>query len=283
MVPNAFVMTKNTLKYVATHGNPAPFSEQNNLCMGASNGTQPTGASVIPQHPFGTFLLKTLAENLPGYNGLSEEQINVSSEHTHEGVKVRIGLVPPRKQQKEEVPPPISQFVQWFLGHAQTERPENQDRLEQSMQFVQEMAAQIGAEVTLHKTEGKLVLRLPVLPLHSETVQVQDTSAIRHLADKALEQHMHDLDFGVDALAQALFMSKSTLQRRMHEAHQVSVTMYIRKARLERAKQMLEHTNTTLSSICASCGFRHTTLLNRIFLEYYKVKPAEYRILCNKI
>jgi transcriptional regulator GlxA family with amidase domain len=52
----------------------------------------------------------------------------------------------------------------------------------------------------------------------------------------------------------------------------------MRKVRLQRAAEMLVHSNLTVSEIAQECGFYDSNYLCRIFREDMKTSPRQFRL-----
>jgi AraC-like DNA-binding protein len=66
------------------------------------------------------------------------------------------------------------------------------------------------------------------------------------------EANLTNVKFGVSDLAREMGMSRSNLHRKLKSASGLSISQFMRKVRLERAMEMLEHTSLTISDIAFS-------------------------------
>ena len=83
-------------------------------------------------------------------------------------------------------------------------------------------------------------------------------------------------DFGVDALAEAVFVSRSQLYRRLEALTGESPAALIRRMRLERAQQMLEaKVHTTVTEVAAAVGFNNVSHFSRLYRKHFGQSPAE--------
>ncbi len=57
----------------------------------------------------------------------------------------------------------------------------------------------------------------------------------------------------------------------------VTLTNYIKKLRVSKAKDLLLNTNYSILQIAQQVGYEHHSSLTRVFLEYEKLTPKEYR------
>ena len=80
-----------------------------------------------------------------------------------------------------------------------------------------------------------------------------------------------------DAIAKALFMSRSYLSRKYHAETGETLLSYIHRKKIEEAKRMLIYTTKPLTAISVYLGFSSQGHFSRIFREYTGISPAAYR------
>ncbi|WP_167014327.1 AraC family transcriptional regulator [Chitinophaga sp. Cy-1792] len=71
--------------------------------------------------------------------------------------------------------------------------------------------------------------------------------------------------------------SLSSFKRDFLHIYNQSPATWIRNKRLEKAKEMLETTQLSVSDICFSLGFENLSHFSRIFKDYHGQKPSFYR------
>lgn len=91
-----------------------------------------------------------------------------------------------------------------------------------------------------------------------------------------INTHYHDVNFGVDYLAQQMGISTRTLFRKAHEALNDSPLHFIRQVRLRAAVSLLSQGQNNISSIASRVGFRSAAYFTKIFREEYGIPPSEY-------
>ncbi|KAB8153151.1 helix-turn-helix domain-containing protein [Kordia sp. TARA_039_SRF] len=103
------------------------------------------------------------------------------------------------------------------------------------------------------------------------------TSDFLQKAKALVLEHLSDEQFGVSELAQATNMSRSNLLRKIKKETQLSASQFIRNIRLEKGKELLEATESTISEISYDVGFGNTSYFIKCFRELYGVPPGEIR------
>ncbi len=93
---------------------------------------------------------------------------------------------------------------------------------------------------------------------------------------KLINEHLDDSEFNVEALAEAIGMSRAQLHRRVKDATGISVGEFIRNLRLQQAARLLEKGDTTVQSVTWAVGFSNPTHFSAAFKRYFGVSPLEY-------
>lgn len=81
----------------------------------------------------------------------------------------------------------------------------------------------------------------------------------------------------VSALADAIHVSSSHLAHRFSSEIGISVKDYVTKVRVEVARRLLLETDGKLESIADAVGFCDAPHLSRVFVQYTRRRPGEYR------
>lgn len=94
---------------------------------------------------------------------------------------------------------------------------------------------------------------------------------------KAVEDHIHEADFNVEALALALNMSRSALYLKLKAFADQTPQGFIRTLRLKRSAQLLCEDAASIRDIAAKVGFLEPTHFSRDFKTQFGVSPSQYR------
>ncbi|WP_425235078.1 ATP-binding protein [Ulvibacterium sp.] len=90
-----------------------------------------------------------------------------------------------------------------------------------------------------------------------------------------IEKKMGDETFGVEQLAYAINLSRSQLHRKMLSILDQTPSLFIRKYRLERAKQLLEKHSGRVSDIAFQVGFSSPSYFTKCFVEEFGYPPKD--------
>ena len=112
--------------------------------------------------------------------------------------------------------------------------------------------------------------------------QLSTTSELRQLSRRVSQaiEHVRDnyhAPLTVRAIADAIHVSSSHLAHRFRLETGMSVKAYLTRVRIEMARRMLMETDAKLESIASAVGFCDAPHLSRVFVQYTRKRPGEYR------
>lgn len=94
---------------------------------------------------------------------------------------------------------------------------------------------------------------------------------------KFLEENMDNSELVIDDLASHVYMSRSSLNRKMHELFNLSAKDFIQKARIKHACQLIKNTDMTTKEVAFACGFSDPKYFAKCFKSEIGKTPTEYR------
>ena len=103
-----------------------------------------------------------------------------------------------------------------------------------------------------------------------------DQAFIRKLTE-IIYTNLENENFGVDELAQASRMNRSTIFQRLQSIKGKSTTQFIREVRLLKAMEILKHELLTASEVAYRVGFGSPAYFNTCFHEYFGYPPGEIK------
>lgn len=86
-----------------------------------------------------------------------------------------------------------------------------------------------------------------------------------------------DKTLSVSQLADLAAMSVRHFSRRFNHEAGVSPSRYIALSRLNKARLLLEETNSPINQIASRCGYQSDEIMRRLFTRELNVSPSEYR------
>lgn len=94
--------------------------------------------------------------------------------------------------------------------------------------------------------------------------------------DSIILANISDPNFSNEQLAEAFFLSKSTLNRKIKGLLDTTPNDYIRTKRLIVAAKMLTENHCRINEVCYSVGFNTPSYFAKCFKKFYGTLPAEY-------
>jgi AraC-like DNA-binding protein len=92
-----------------------------------------------------------------------------------------------------------------------------------------------------------------------------------------IKVNLENEDFDTDVLCNAMCMSRTQLFRRLKSLIRQAPANYIKNMRLQRAKELLETSDFTVSEITYKTGFQTISHFTKIFKAQYGIPPTIFR------
>ena len=92
-----------------------------------------------------------------------------------------------------------------------------------------------------------------------------------------IKVNLENENFDTNALCSAMSMSRTQLFRRMTSLIRQAPANYIKSIRLQKAKEMLETADLTVSEIAFRTGFQTVSHFTKIFKKQYGIQPSVFR------
>lgn len=95
--------------------------------------------------------------------------------------------------------------------------------------------------------------------------------------NECLLKNLDNEQFDANALSNAMAMSRAQLLRRLKSITGNSPGYYIKTFRLEKAKELLETKDVTVSEAASQTGFNSPSNFTKVFSEKYGVTPSQFQ------
>lgn len=92
-----------------------------------------------------------------------------------------------------------------------------------------------------------------------------------------METNMGNADISVDDLMTTTGMSRSSLNRKMHELFNLSPKDFLQEARIKHACSLLKQTDLSVKEVAYACGFSNPHYFATCFKASTKLTPSEFR------
>ncbi|HKI45839.1 MAG TPA: ATP-binding protein [Balneolales bacterium] len=141
-----------------------------------------------------------------------------------------------------------------------------------------------SASELMIRIENLIELRRMLRDKYTQEVRIEGEKVDMSSADArflkqvqiVIEEQMENTNFGVDWLADRLYLSPRHLQRKIRHITGLSAAGYIRYMRLEHASQLLSNKWGNVSEVSYKVGFQDTKYFSRLFRQTFGVTPTEY-------
>ena len=104
---------------------------------------------------------------------------------------------------------------------------------------------------------------------------MRDIVFLKYL-NRIIQENYNDPDFGVDELAEALKLSRSSLNRKMRDILNDTANNHIREVRMAKAEELLRNSTMQINEICYKVGFQTPSYFIKCFRKKYGMSPNEY-------
>ena len=92
-----------------------------------------------------------------------------------------------------------------------------------------------------------------------------------------INDDIENSSFGSESLASKLNLSESQIYRKLKAITDKSTAVFIRSVRLQRAKELIQTTDKTISEIAYEVGFNNPSWFSRAFKEEFGQTPGDFK------
>lgn len=135
---------------------------------------------------------------------------------------------------------------------------------------------QIENILKLRQTFQKMIISTPSLEAKIEaSISKKDQEFIEKLHVEIVN-HIAELDFSIDNIAETMFMSRSSFYRKIKSITGMSPNEYLKVFRLNRAAELLLENSYSISEICDQVAFSSSSYFAKCFKAQFGVLPKDY-------
>ena len=141
------------------------------------------------------------------------------------------------------------------------------------------------SKVLLARIENLLKQRKLLKHLFQGTLEAEQEIADSHLEDRdkqfmkqlhaIIQKNLSDSEFGVEDIGKQIGLSRVQLYRKVKAMTGSSVVDLLRKARLAKAKRLLESRSMSVSEVAYDVGFSAPSYFTKCFKDEYGMLPGE--------
>lgn len=142
-----------------------------------------------------------------------------------------------------------------------------------------------SGQVLLSRIENLLRSRIMLRSVFAGDKRETEEEAKLNEADKtfvgrlrtAIQEHLGDSDFSVERLGEEIGLSRVQLYRKVKALTGQTPVELLRKARLTKARLLLEKTEKSVSEIAYEVGFTSPSYFNKCFKDEFDINPSSLR------
>nr|WP_314896547.1 two-component regulator propeller domain-containing protein [uncultured Flavobacterium sp.] len=98
-----------------------------------------------------------------------------------------------------------------------------------------------------------------------------------------IKENISNPDLNVESLATQLKLSRSQFYRKIKVLTNQTANEFLRNVRLQKAKQILEKDNVSISEVCYKTGFSSPSYFTKCFKSYFGILPTDVKIKKNEL
>ncbi|HLO12419.1 MAG TPA: helix-turn-helix domain-containing protein [Pseudoneobacillus sp.] len=142
----------------------------------------------------------------------------------------------------------------------------------------------------LNETLGRAVcewkeqmLRLPVVETQDQNGEGQneEKNNIQKI-EEYIRQH-YQQDINLQEIAERFFLNKEYISRKFKQEFNETLTDYLTKIRIEKAKELLQNQSLKIYEIAYQIGYQNEKYFSKVFKKLMGITPNEYRSSLSKI
>lgn len=134
---------------------------------------------------------------------------------------------------------------------------------------------QIENLLKLKQTYQKLMTAYPSPVMTDMSISKKDQEFIEKLHEE-IENHIAELDFSIDNIAETMFMSRSSFYRKIKSITGMSPNDYLKVFRLNKAAELLLENEYSIAEICDKVAFSSSSYFAKCFKAQFGVLPKDY-------
>ena len=154
--------------------------------------------------------------------------------------------------------------------HQQSFTPDQVIQVNASVNSLPQFYKEIQKRLRSHFTQTEKLIATLEQSRPKEAAFMQRINAL-------IKVNLENENFDTDALCKAMSLSRTQLFRRLKSLIQQAPANYIKIIRLQKAKELLETTDLTVSEVVFRTGFQTLSHFTNIFQKQYGILPSVFR------
>lgn len=140
---------------------------------------------------------------------------------------------------------------------------------------IEYLLARITNLIDNQENMRKSFISSPFTNAQSIALSKTDVDFLERLTD-IIQKHLSDPEFNVDTLAEKIFMSRSSLHRKIKNIAQITPNEFIQLERLKTAAKLIQSKEYKINEICYLVGFNSPSYFSKCFQKHFGLLPKEF-------
>jgi signal transduction histidine kinase/ligand-binding sensor domain-containing protein/DNA-binding response OmpR family regulator len=140
---------------------------------------------------------------------------------------------------------------------------------------ISHLIAQLNTLFHNRRREKEAFLRKPFLPIQNIGMNKADEQFIQKVID-IIQENITDSDFGVERLSEAVYMSRSSLHRKIKGLLELTPSDFIRLIRLRKAAELIQRGDYRIGEVCYLVGINSSSHFIKLFQKQFGMTPKEF-------
>jgi signal transduction histidine kinase/DNA-binding response OmpR family regulator len=125
------------------------------------------------------------------------------------------------------------------------------------------------------KREKEAFMRKPFLPVQNIGMNKADEQFIQKVID-IIHENITDSEFNVERLAEHVFMSRSSLHRKIKALTELTPIDFIRLIRLRKSAELIQNGDYRVGEVCYLVGINSPSYFIKLFQKQFGITPKEF-------
>jgi len=139
------------------------------------------------------------------------------------------------------------------------------------------LLTQLNSLLENREKEREAFSKRPFFPIDNIQMSKEDEEIMQKVVN-IINDNISDEEFNVERLADLMFMSRSSLLRKIKQLFNMPPLEFIRVIRLKKAAELIQEGNYRIGEICYKVGFGNQSYFAKMFKRQFGVFPKEFEM-----
>ena len=144
------------------------------------------------------------------------------------------------------------------------------------------LLTQIKSLLKNREKEREAFSKRPFFPIDNIQMSKEDEEMMQKVMN-IINENINDEEFNVERLADLMYMSRSSLLRKIKQLFNMPPLEFIRLVRLKKAAELIQEGNHRVGEICYMVGFGNPSYFAKMFNRQFGVTPKEFEQQMTKL